>query len=267
MTKVKEIRWYGDPPYRVAVIHGGPGTPGYMAPVARELRARWGVAEPLQTRDSLEGQVEELIEQLETCGGPVKVVGSSWGAMLGFITAARRPDLIERLIMVGSAVFDAEKAKGLWLTRSGRLTAAESDEAERLLRLIEIARRGDNDALMEKLGRYITKADAYDPLTLETEATAYQYDLFRRVWLEVDEFRRSGGLEALAPRVRCPITVIHGDYDPHPWDGVVEPLRRMFPDLRFYLLEKCGHLPWIEKHAKARFFEILRRELSRRLPV
>ena len=31
-----------------------------MAPVARELSSNWGVLEPLQTADSLEGQVQEL---------------------------------------------------------------------------------------------------------------------------------------------------------------------------------------------------------------
>ncbi len=263
MTGALNIRLYGAPPYRVAVVHGGPGTPGYMAPVARELCQQWGVMEPLQTRDSLTGQVEELAEQLEACGGPVKVVGSSWGAMLGFITAASRPELVERLIMVGSAVFDADKATGLWLKRRGRLLPAERDEAERLLGLLETAAPGEKDALMEEMGRYITKADAYDPLTLEIEAVAHQYDLFRRVWLQADDFRRTGGLEALAPRVRCPISVIHGEYDPHPTQGVEAPLRRMFPDLRFFLLEKCGHLPWIERHAKERFFELLRQELKR----
>ncbi len=43
------IRKYGNPPFSVAVIHGGPGAPGEMAPVARELSSRWGVLEPLQT--------------------------------------------------------------------------------------------------------------------------------------------------------------------------------------------------------------------------
>ena len=53
-------RTYGSPPFTVAVIHGGPGAAGEMAPVARELASGWGVLEPLQTAASLEGQVEEL---------------------------------------------------------------------------------------------------------------------------------------------------------------------------------------------------------------
>ena len=57
---MKNLRIYGNKPFSVAVIHGGPGAPGEMAPVARELASVKGVLEPLQTADSLEGQVDEL---------------------------------------------------------------------------------------------------------------------------------------------------------------------------------------------------------------
>ena len=42
-------RIYGDPPYQVALLHGGPGAGGEMAPVARELAGDRGVLEPIQT--------------------------------------------------------------------------------------------------------------------------------------------------------------------------------------------------------------------------
>jgi len=100
-------RMYGQGPYGVAVVHGGPGAPGYMAPVARELANRWGVLEPLQTAISLEGQIQELRDALERHAElPVTLIGSSWGAMLSFIVAARYPDMAKKLILVRSAVFE-----------------------------------------------------------------------------------------------------------------------------------------------------------------
>jgi len=54
------LRKYGKAPFGVALLHGGPGASGEMAPVARELSADWGVLEPLQTAASVEGQIEEL---------------------------------------------------------------------------------------------------------------------------------------------------------------------------------------------------------------
>jgi hypothetical protein len=44
---MNNLRIYGTAPYRLAVIHGGPGAPGEMAPMARELSPNIGVLEPL----------------------------------------------------------------------------------------------------------------------------------------------------------------------------------------------------------------------------
>ncbi len=40
---MKNLRTYGAAPFGIAVVHGGPGAPGQMAPVARE-RARGTMA-------------------------------------------------------------------------------------------------------------------------------------------------------------------------------------------------------------------------------
>ena len=70
--RLRNLRRYGKAPFNVAVIHGGPGAVGEMAPVARELASGWGVLEPLQTATSLEGQIEELravlVILLKNCG-------------------------------------------------------------------------------------------------------------------------------------------------------------------------------------------------------
>src|SRR5258706_5398992 len=116
--RMKNPRSYGSAPFNPAVIHGGPGAPGYMAPVARELSFEWGVLEPLQTANSLEGQVQELRILLEKNADlPVTLIGSSWGAMLSFILTARYPELVKKLILIGSAVFEARYAGGIQETR------------------------------------------------------------------------------------------------------------------------------------------------------
>ena len=92
---MKNLRIYGAPPFSIAVIHGGPGAAGEMAPVARELAVSCGGLEPIQTATSLEGQVEELKNVLENEAGlPVTLVGFSWGAWFSFIIAARYPPII-----------------------------------------------------------------------------------------------------------------------------------------------------------------------------
>lgn len=101
------IRTYGSAPFKVAVIHGGPGSPGYMAPVARELKDSFGVIEPIQTAKSLKGQIEELHDQImSVTHDPICLVGSSWGATLALFYAANYSRTVNKVILVGSCVYD-----------------------------------------------------------------------------------------------------------------------------------------------------------------
>ncbi len=65
----------------------------------------------------------------------------------------------------------------------------------------------------------------------------------------------------MGKRIECPVVAIHGDYDPHPPEGIQGPLSPILKDFRFILLKNCGHLPWIEREARDLFYKILREEL------
>jgi pimeloyl-ACP methyl ester carboxylesterase len=57
------------------------------------------------------------------------------------------------------------------------------------------------------------------------------------------------------------VIAIHGSYDPHPADDVRTSLAAVVQDFRFVPLKNCGHYPWIERDAKAKFYEIVLNEL------
>jgi len=128
-TPMKNLRAYGKAPFSVAVIHGGPGAGGEMAPVARELASGWGILEPLQTAASLEGQIEELKTVLEKNGDlPVTLIGFSWGAWLSYIFATDYPAIVKKLILIGSGGYEEKYAAGIRETRLNRLS--EEDRTE-----------------------------------------------------------------------------------------------------------------------------------------
>lgn len=261
------LRKYGQSPFTVALLHGGPGGPGYMAPVARELSTDRGMLEPLQTADSMEGQIEELRAVLtDHADLPVTLVGSSWGAMLGFIFSARFPELVRKLIMIGSPVFEEPYAAKIQETRFSRLDKQEKQEARCLAKALGDPTLRDKTAAFARLARLFTKADAYDPMTLDIEVLEHQYHVYQRVWSDALELRRSGSLVELGKRIRCPVVAIHGDYDPHPAEGVEKPVAAILKNSRFILLKNCGHLPWIERGARDRFYAILREELAGSVP-
>ena len=74
--------------------------------------------------------------------------------------------------------------------------------------------------------------------------------------------RISGELLELGKNITCPVVAIHGDYDPHPAEGIKDPLSRVLHDFRFLLLENCGHQPWMERGARDKFYGILKKEVA-----
>ena len=257
-------RTYGKPPYRLAVLHGGPGAAGEMAPVARELSSGWGILEPLQTAASLEGQIQELRTVLEKDAVlPVTLIGFSWGAWLSFIFAATYPDSVGKLILIGSGPFEEKYVAGIAETRLSRLSEEDRTEVKYLIDILDNPVVEDKNTVFSQLGALLSKADAYDPIAHEPEIIDCRFDVFQGVWQDAAELRSSGKLLGLGKRINCPVTAIHGDYDPHPAEGVQKPLSTIIKNFRFIPLKNCGHRPWIERQARDKFYEILREELPR----
>nr|WP_320160183.1 alpha/beta hydrolase [uncultured Methanoregula sp.] len=257
------VRKWGPGPYTVAVIHGGPGAPGEVAPVARELSTVRPVLEPLQTETTLDGQVQELRTVLVEQGKvPVTLIGFSWGAYLSWFVAARYPALVKKLILVGCPPFEDQYAASITKTRLTRLKQKDQAEAQSLIaQLDKPEMTASKNALLARLGCLLTRADAFDPTHTEDEAFHCQYDIFKGVWDEAVELRRTQILLQMAKAIKCPVVAIHGDWDPHPAEGVNDPLTRELKDFRFVLLEKCGHRPWAERNASENFYKVLVEEI------
>ena len=259
-------RKYGVPPFNIVVVHGGPGACGEMAPVARGLSSGFGVLEPLQTAITIDGQVKELEEAIKTHGSPpVVLVGHSWGAWLAFIFAAKNPSLVRKLVLVGSGPFEERYASEIMPARLSRLPENERNELALLLKKMESQGEKDSDAIMDRVGDLISKSDHFDPLPLEPEPVEFRPEVYQSVWPEASRLRQSGELLEMGKKITCPVVAIHGDHDPHPADGVRIPLEKVLKDFKFVLLEKCGHDPWLEKHAREKFFEVLKGELGSKI--
>ena len=256
------LRKHGQPPYRVAVIHGGPGAPGEMKPVAEELAKDHGVLEPLQTKNTIADQVDELVEVIVKQGqAPITLIGFSWGAILSFILTANYPNLVKKLILVSSAVFKDSYAADIMPTRLSRLTEEDRNKIDQLLFSLNDPDNAHKDRTFSELGQMISRVDLLNPLPDNHEKPKVQYEIYKQVWAEAEALRRSGELVTLGKNIQCPVVAIHGDYDPRPAEGVKIPLSSVIKDFQFILLEKCGHYPWLEKEAKDQLYQILKKEL------
>ncbi|MDQ1498690.1 MAG: hypothetical protein QOI86_2030, partial [Actinomycetota bacterium] len=57
--------------------------------------------------------------------------------------------------------------------------------------------------------------------------------------------------------IRVPVLMLHGADDPHPGPITRDVLRPFLPQLEYIELEQCGHIPWVERHARHQFLQIL----------
>ncbi len=260
---------YGNPPYQVAVIHGGPGAAGDVAPVARKLGESRGILEPFQAATTLDGQIEELRQVLEqNAKPPLVLIGHSWGAWLCVFVTAKYPALVRKLILVGSGPFEERYVPSIAENRLKRLTPEEQKEFLHLAEMLNTATTSDKSVSLSRLGELGDKSDSYD--LIDTQEALPPPDLagidagqiYQGVWPEAARLRATGELLKLTATIACPVVAIHGDSDPHPAAGVQEPLAANLKDFRMIILEQCGHTPWQERYARESFFELLENELQ-----
>lgn len=257
------IRKYGSNPYSIAVIHGGPGAPGGMAPVAKKLSKKYGVLEPMQSEDSIDGQVSELKELLERNGEfPVILIGHSWGAWLSYIFASRYPNLVNKIILVGSGSFEDNYISSMNSKRENRLTDEENLRVGVLFQLLNEPNNPNKKEVFREFGELMTKADSFSPICIEDESLDFQPEVFQNCMKEINKLRSSGELLDLGKGIKCPVIAIHGEYDSHSFEGVGKPLSRVIKNFKFILLKDCGHSPWSEVYAKDKFYEIIFEELD-----
>jgi pimeloyl-ACP methyl ester carboxylesterase len=256
-------RKYGNPPYSVVLVHGGPGAAGYLQSVAKKLSENIGVLEPYQTKSTIDGQIEELGKFLKDNSSlPVVLIGHSWGAWLSVLFASEYPDYVKKIILVSSGPFDDEYVKSISELKMSRLKEEDISEMNRLKEILNDPSVKDKLEFFKKFGNLNSKIDYYDRINYNDDIVEYNPDIFLTVNRESLYLRKSGKLLRSAGRLKCPVTAIHGDFDTHPYKGVEEPLSKILNNFSFHLLEKCGHYPWNEKEAKDKFFELLKKELS-----
>lgn len=225
--------------------------------MARILSEWAGVIEPLQSKASIADLIEELKDQILRAGDPpMHLIGHSWGAWLAILFAARHPDLTAQLILIGCPPFDPAFVPEIGRRRMSRLSLDEQAALQSLIRDLDNDDRGRRHKAVEELTFLLRKTDSVDP-DPDLEESVFDPDLFSATWDEADALRDSGELMRILETLSCPITLFHGDSDPHPIEGVITPLVRLGVDFDRVVLPACGHSPFLEKLVAPDFYKML----------
>jgi len=257
-----EVRRYGEAGPLVAVLHGGPGAPGEVSPLARALAEGFTVLEPWQRHSgdrplTVAGHVEDLAAVLPEGAA---LVGWSWGAMLALSFAAANPGRVRSLALVGCGTYDPSSRAAYQEALGRRLGEEGRRRAERWRGEMEAAGSDDErNRLLGALGRLLEGAQACEPLPdqvgepIWVDARGHQ-----ETWTDVLRLQAEGVEPSAFRAITCPVLMLHGDDDPHPGPATFEVLRRFIPQLQYRGFPRCGHQPWAERHAREPFLAALR---------
>lgn len=275
-------RLAGAGPDTLVVVHGGPGfSMDYFAEDLEPLAERHallfydqrGTGGSSLVGDSAALDAERFADDLEAVRRRfglerVNMLGHSWGAGVAALYAARHPERVGRLVIVG----------GIPLRRQGLMQAFDAlaagrDSATRHRmeewRDARLANPGDAEACR---AYYVLWFQPFfgDPAAAgrsKGDFCAGAPEALRNKIVAVDRFTMASlGDWDWRPALRqlaAPTLVIHGTSDPLPVESARE-WAAAIPDARLLLLEGVGHFPYLE--VPERFFTAVDEFLQGRWP-
>ena len=174
--------------------------------------------------------VDYVAERLEA---PAAVVCCSFGASIGLELEITHPELVERLVLIGTGLAGWEWSEG------AKAGFAEEEEA---------LERGDLTGAAAAQARMWLADDADEAVVeLVREMTVRSYELqlpmeddLEVVWPEPRAATRLGD-------VRCPTLVVVGDRDVPDMLEIADVLATSIPGARKAIIEGSGHLPSLER--------------------
>ncbi len=193
---------------------------------------------------------------------PATLIGASWGAMLGLSFAARYPQDVSALVLVGCGTYD-EHSRSLYRRSLDQLLgeAGRHRIATFKSRLTMECNAVKRDAILGELGAAYMRAESYELLDGSSDsADSLPADEsgHRETWEDALRLQREGIEPDAFRAVAARVLMIHGTVDPHPGEATRNLLRRFIPQLEYIELDRCGHEPWRERHARDRFVESVR---------
>jgi pimeloyl-ACP methyl ester carboxylesterase len=258
------VRWWGpaDPDETVVLLHGGPGiSERYMEPVVPFVddgRRRIVSYDQRGTGESrcesedpadfgLDAQAADLTRVIDSVtAGPVHLLGHSWGGIVAMDYAGRHGDRLASMIAVGSA---PPNQADLAVAQAS-MTARVEELQKRGLIAAEVP-EGGTEGLRAILPMYF-----WDPTLAIPEEAVRAMQLApgvnERTWVALEGFDLTERLRDYRGRAM----LIFGEADAIGLPAS-EATRAALANsqLRYEILERCGHFPWFE--APDRFRSLL----------
>ncbi|WP_462422227.1 alpha/beta fold hydrolase [Salinicoccus sp. Marseille-QA3877] len=184
---------------------------------------------------TLEVWVNHLINFIENVSdGPVHIVGNSFGGAMALQIAHRRPDLVDKLILMGTVGVKHEVSYGLskvW----GYDPSIEN--MRELIKLFSYNQEAANNEELVKL-RYEASMDPESKDAFHNMFYNNQQERLEEISLEDEEIEK----------IEKQTILFHGLEDQViPFEATSYKLMQLLPNAELHLFNKCGHWTQIEK--------------------
>lgn len=237
----------GQPSPTVLLIHGWGGSGRYWNGLIERLpRFRFVVPDlpgvgrslPVRRARSMPDQalaVEALFEQLEL--GRVHVVGHSMGSGIAMLLAARRPELVDRLVLTSVSLARTERERQAFLLITKILSLSLKARGRWMAEVPALAKLSAR--------RYFWRVPE-DPAALREGYLDYL--LMDRATAEATARSAATDVVPEAARlIRAPSLLVAGRHDHAMPVANVEYTATVIPGCRVRWIERCGHLPMVEQ--------------------
>ena len=168
--------------------------------------------------------------------------------MLALAFAAEHPDAAAGLILVGCGTF-SPAARKIFEERRASQTTPELAAA-----LAEVRRIEDPGIRFAEYGALMNQIYGFNLLVAPEPGEPFDQQAHQETWSDMVRLQEIGVYPAAFHAIKIPTLMLHGDTDPHPGRETSHDLRAMIPHLEYVELPQCGHSPWLERHARDRFF-------------
>ncbi len=257
---VLHYRSYGTGP-PVLLLAGGPGMSGdYLLPVAAGLTGyrtivldqrgtgRSALARP-DARSMTLGHAVDDVERLRAELGLEgwSLLGHSWGGVLAMAYAARHPQRVQALVLVGSGGPTNDFLRYL----PGNVQARLSAEAERQLAYWSDPARIAADPQRAGYEHFRLMARAYVCLEKHTELILRDlvpafFDRRTTVLMQSNLLERAYDFRPALAELAAAVLIVQGRQDVI-GESTAYAIAAAAPRATLTWIERCGHFPWVER--------------------